>query len=511
MAAFLVLAAISVGLTVGLSRYFFQKNFRQFLLEQEKTIIERIAGAATEYYEKSGGWETLKRDPINWRDIVRAGRGEEDSGPRIPPGQGTQEAFPGGRAVPPPPPRAMGAPPGTGKGLPPPGAGRRPAGPGGHPQDILRLGERLCLLDANKKLIEGISAPIGELTLVPVSVQQQTVGWIGISNDFEITDPLKKNFMDNQSWALLVIGASTLGLAIILSIFLAKRILAPIRMLAAGTKDIAAQRFQVRLPISRSDELGRLASDFNTMAGRLEKSTQMQKQWVSDVSHELRTPLSVLISAIEALQDGVVKPDDQTLQMLHANAGHIQKLVADLHDLSLAESGALRMNMTAVQPWELVHEIVERFQERCTDRGLTVNLKNQAHGPAAVSGDRRRLIQVFTNLMDNSLRHTEMPGVLSICQNLGPGGVTIIFEDSKPGVPDDALPRLFDRLFKADPSRSDETGGSGLGLSICKGIVSRHGGSIKASGSVLGGLRVEITLPLLDESRQNDGKGHYDD
>ncbi|MEW5736528.1 MAG: ATP-binding protein [Thermodesulfobacteriota bacterium] len=478
LGAFLLLASISVGLTVGLSRYFSYRNFRQYLLGKELEKAELISLQAAKHYSTAGGWEELRGNPRLWRNVLSAGRQENEPPPRM----------------------------GDGPPFPPPahGEGAFPRQDGPPPHDPLGLGARICLLDQGKNPVQGAPASIEDLTLVPVTADGRTVGWIGIAKDFPITHPMEKAFVSQQSRALLLIGAAILALSVLVSLILARSLLLPIRMLVQGTKEIARHNFTVRIPVNRSDELGRLASDFNEMAGQLESSAQRQKQWISDISHELRTPLSVLLGSIEALQDGVREPDQETLALLHQKAAHIKKLVNDLHDLSMAESGSLKMEEADLDLRALVRNAVAQFREPYEKQGLAVTLEDPASELPAIRGDSARLTQVFTNILGNSLRYTDTPGRLRIRLTRTENGAAAVFEDSAPGVPEKALPRLFDRLFRADSSRSADTAGSGLGLSICKSIVEAHGGTITAGASSLGGLKIEVRLP---EGRESAEKG----
>lgn len=175
----------------------------------------------------------------------------------------------------------------------------------------------------------------------------------------------------------------------------------------------------------------------NAMASTLEEFEKLRRQWLTDISHELRTPLSILRGEIVAIQDGVREPTPENLESLHAEILRIYRLVEDLHLLSVAESD-----------------------------------------------------------MDNALKYVHSPGALEITGHPQKDHVVLYFQDSGPGVPPESLPRLFDRLYRVEPSRSRDTGGSGLGLSICRQIIEKHGGRIWAQAGTLGGLSIGIQLPM---------------
>ena len=215
----------------------------------------------------------------------------------------------------------------------------------------------------------------------------------------------------------------------------------------------------------------------------------------SRVAHELRTPLSILRGEIEALKDGVREVNRDTLNSLLAEARHLTKIVNDLHELSLADTGALSVKKTPVDPAAILKETLGHFKQDFANRQIAIenNLENQP--PIHIIGDADRLQQLFSNLVENTLRYADAPGILKIGQECTANRSILFFEDSGPGVPQGALDHLFDRLYRVARARSRAQGGSGLGLSICKSIVNALGGEIRATNGNLGGLRIEVELP----------------
>jgi two-component system sensor histidine kinase BaeS len=206
-----------------------------------------------------------------------------------------------------------------------------------------------------------------------------------------------------------------------------------------------------------------------------------------------------LIGEIKALQEGIRKPDKASLSSLCDEAKHLSKIVNDLHYLSLSEAGDAPMAMDTIKPLPILSQAVYFYKNRMEQSGLDLNFHpDEASADLKMAGDQDRLMQLFANLLENALMHTSKPGELSIFQTNGEGDIRISFEDTGPGVTEPALPRLFERLYRADPSRSRRTGSTGLGLSICKSIVDNHGGTIVAKKSELGGLRIDIHLPLIN-------------
>lgn len=275
----------------------------------------------------------------------------------------------------------------------------------------------------------------------------------------------------------------------------ARHFLRPINSVLEGARILAGGDYQFEMPSTgRLDELGTLSSSFNRLAQTLRAAEQSRNEWIADTSHELRTPLAVLQAEIEALQDGIHQPDERSLAVLHREVVGLTTLVNELSELAKADMGGLAYRFTAVDLGILISETVEGFRERFSQLSVSVDIK--VRGTCRVRGDRDRLRQLWSNLLENSLRYTDSPGTVRIDIGKRDSTVTVTVDDSKPGVPDESLPRLFERFFRADPSRTRGRGGSGIGLALVKKIVLAHGGSIRALHSELGGVRIEIQLPL---------------
>jgi two-component system sensor histidine kinase BaeS len=276
---------------------------------------------------------------------------------------------------------------------------------------------------------------------------------------------------------------------------LGRVLLAPARRLAAATHQLAAGRYDTRVAVTSSDELGRLAADFNRLATTLERNENLRREFMADVSHELRTPLAIMRGELEAMEDGLQPLDQRSIESLQAEVATLSKLVDDIHQLSIAEVGALTYRSVAFDLSGLLQRCVDAFQDRLAERGITVQWDGAA-APLTVLGDEDRLAQVFHNILENAVRYAE-PGARVRATCRAPGGrfVEAVIEDSGPGVPEQYLDKLFERFYRLEGSRNRATGGSGLGLAICRGIVAAHGGTLAAGRSPLGGLALTLRLP----------------
>lgn len=266
--------------------------------------------------------------------------------------------------------------------------------------------------------------------------------------------------------------------------------------LASG--DLAQDGEQDRLVVRGNDELADLARDFNVLADTLQRNQQARQRWIVDIAHELRTPIAVLKAEIEALLDGVRQPDPDTLASLFQEIQRLGGLVNDLHDLSLGDAGTLTYQPAELDLLGVLGTVHGHFDLELARKHLDWALKAPA-SPVIIRGDQNRLVQLFSNLMQNSLRYTDgradQPGRVQAEVQYTDDGITVLWSDSAPGVPDDALALLFDRLYRVEASRSRASGGSGLGLSIVRGIAEAHRGRVTAAHSPLGGLAVLVYFP----------------
>ncbi|MEQ1439821.1 ATP-binding protein [Fontimonas sp. SYSU GA230001] len=356
----------------------------------------------------------------------------------------------------------------------------------------------LTVFDANGARVAGPPLPPlhREPLRVPIESGGAVVGHVVRPPVPNWIAPDEAGFAQRQSRSLLRIGLLGLPVAALFAALSSALILRPIRQLSDGAAALSRREFATRIDTRRRDELGRLAADFNRLAEALQRYDDRQRQWLADIAHELRTPIAVLRGELEALVDGVRAPEPQRLRSLQQEVLRLAALVDDLHLLSVAESGALRLQREPVDPATLLREAQARFDARLRAAGFAVELDAGA-GLPAIAVDAQRIAQVLGNLLENVLRHAQPPGPLRLSVAVAADGVRYSICDAGPGVPADALPRLFDRLYRAESARSRADGGAGLGLAICRSIVEAHGGSIHAEVAPGGGLCIRFDLPQV--------------
>ena len=319
------------------------------------------------------------------------------------------------------------------------------------------------------------------------------VGWVIGSPPERLTRSADINFDQQQRRTSWIIVALTMLLAALVTWLMSRGLLAPVKRLVEGTHHLAAGNFTSRVEAHSRDELGRLAQDFNRLASTLEKNESMRRAFMADISHELRTPLAILRGELEAIQDGVRKLTPESIISLQGEVSTLTKLVDDVHQLSLSDEGALAYRKSKTDLVPLLELVASNFNGRYQSRELRLDLRLPDQAP--LFGDPDRLMQLFTNLMENSLRYTDAGGGLTVTVVSQPDQQTIYFEDTSPGITDEQRQQIFERFYRAESSRNRASGGSGLGLAICQNIVEAHDGTIVADHSDAGGLKITVHLP----------------
>ena len=360
---------------------------------------------------------------------------------------------------------------------------------------MLSLQDRITLLDSRGRYLAGRVTDGAPSARRPLALDGRTIGYLSVAQLSRPNDAMSSAFLNRIRDSLLLIVAISVILSALAAIVLARHFRTPIERLADGARALADGCYDTRIVVARSDELGLLAEHFNQMADKLGQMEATRREWVADSSHELRTPLAVLRAQLEAIQDGVRQPDADAVAAMLRQVLSLNKLIDELYALAQGDTGQLVYQFEMLDVWGVLTETVDTFRARLERAQITLTLEN-APAPAMLMADRERLRQVFANLLENSLRYTGAPGRIQLDAKRAPGRLLIVFNDSAPGVPDDALSRLGERFYRVEGSRSRAYGGAGLGLALCKRIIDAHSGEITFSHAPPGGLRVMIALPL---------------
>ncbi len=307
-------------------------------------------------------------------------------------------------------------------------------------------------------------------------------------------------FTNFRAGVLSAIAYATLAailVAVVVSIFFSRQIVAPLQALMSASQRIADGRYDERVQVSGSDELGQLAGRFNRMAERLEQTESMRRQLIGDVSHELRTPLTAIGGYMEGLIDGVLPVTPETFEQVRMEASRLSRLVDDLQELSRVEAGSYRLDIHPVMISMLVETTIKRLQYQYDEKHVTLT-RNLASDLAPVLADEDRVTQVLTNLIGNALAYTPSGGEVVVSAAKIYGEMQLSVKDSGIGIPAESLTNIFDRFYRVDKSRSRAAGGgSGIGLTIAKHMVEAHAGRIWVESAGEGqGSTFFFTLPF---------------
>ena len=232
-----------------------------------------------------------------------------------------------------------------------------------------------------------------------------------------------------------------------------------------------------------------LTHSFNTMTERLQNADQLRREMMADVAHELRTPLTVLQGRLEGLVDGVYPRDDRQLARLLEETHVLSRLVEDLRTLALSEAGALPLQIESTDIAALIREVVASLQPEAARASVRLSAATPSEA-APLDLDPVRIREVLTNLLSNAVRHSKPGGIVTATMSVTDGRVAVAVTDTGEGMSPEAVARMFDRFYKGSTSR-----GSGLGLTIARGIVTAHGGNISASSQPGHGTTVTFTFP----------------
>jgi two-component system sensor histidine kinase BaeS len=459
----------------------FDKGLVDYVNQSEQARLRPVISQLADGYQQHGNWNWVTEDRERYYTVLsevlgwRVGRRD---GPR--PAEGA---------------RTEGTRPATSEERVP----RFTPGDTG-PAPPLTFDWRVMLFDAAGEVLilqRGTDPRDVELAVkLPIQVGTQTVGFLGYVPRLQFVQSLESITARRQSRHFGVIGIGMLAAVLLNAALIANWLARRLRALGQGAASLARGDYGTRMPVRGHDELARLAGDFNHLAEALAAAQLGRQQWIADIAHELRTPLTTLRAELEAVQDGVRPLTQDSIASVAQEVHRLTRLVEDLRLLSLSDLGALTYRKERVNLADELGEQLAISRAAIDDAGLVVT-QELDHG-VTVEADADRLAQVFSNLLQNTLRYSTAPARLAIRITTDGREALIHWEDSGPGVTDEELGRLAERLFRVDASRSSSSGGSGLGLAIVQAIVSGHGGRMQPGHSSLGGLHWRIWLPLTD-------------
>lgn len=350
------------------------------------------------------------------------------------------------------------------------------------------------LLDADKKLVIGRINP--DFRLQTIHLNGDIIGYLALAPRKQLTDQFDLAFMAQIKANLLYIVLGLFLVIIIISIPLSRHFVKPIKRLEHEVRSLNNGDFKVKINVTGNDELASLSLHFNDLAKTLEQNEHYRNTWLANISHELRTPMAIIKGEIEAIQDGIRPLDLNSLSSLNDEIEHLHKLVNDLSTLSNAEIGAMRYQKKQLNLSDVVKRNLLRHQQQANELNIVIN-QNIKETKINIWADETRVNQLIDNLINNSFKYTQAPGAIYLSLTAQSTNAVLTISDSFPSVPDNSLSKLFEHLYRVESSRNRKTGGSGLGLALCKKIMSAHQGTIKATHAKQGGLEINCTFPLI--------------
>jgi two-component system sensor histidine kinase BaeS len=477
LTAAVVLAVLAVG---GVSLWSLRSGFGDYLRQRDEEQLTRFVQLLERRAAADPSMDWLRGNRNAQRDLM-----DELIGRPIQPRTGRQEETTDERGEPP--------------------HRRRP--PHRRPSEAGNIADRIVVLDVRGDWLAGRRQPPHlARTVRAVQVNGADVAFVELVAERE-PEGIDARFLQRQTTGMLITAFSTIAIALLAGWWVARRWSRPLRQLQLATHRIARGEQGVRIAVpgtpgaSRSGavEIDELVADVNAMVEALAKLEASRRHWIAQISHELRTPLAVLRGEMESIEDGARQPTPAVMASLREEVAQLTRLVDDLHTLAVADLGQLPCHFTAGDAHTELTRMTRRFETRAAQLGLVLALEPGAHAIPGIptQWDFGRIEQLLSNLLENSLRYTRAPGQVHVhWQTLG-DALQLTVEDSAPGVAAAQLAQLFDPLFRVDSART-RTGqhGSGLGLSIVRAIAQAHHGTVAASASRLGGLAIQVSLPL---------------
>jgi len=317
----------------------------------------------------------------------------------------------------------------------------------------------------------------------------------------------QNDFLDQVNSSLILAGLAGAVAALVIGVILTNQITRPLRELTSGAKKLAGGQLDHRVAVASGDEIGELTESFNKMASNLEASEQSRQRLINDIAHELRTPLTVIEGTVNGIIDGVFKPDDEHLGNIKGQSGLLAQLINELKDISLAESGQLKLELTDIDVADILQRKVEQAGVLAIEKGISLDIKVGKNVPE-IKADRVRLEQIITNLLTNAIRHTTSGGNIIVSveranaestEKLPKTHILLKVSDTGEGIQPEHIPFIFERFYRAQPSRDKNEGGTGLGLAIVKQMVEAHHGKVWVKSQPGKGSTFYIGLPLQRE------------
>lgn len=346
--------------------------------------------------------------------------------------------------------------------------------------------------NTDTELIGSVYTPVEGSRIVPLFVNRQRVGTLALSDTYV---PRQVNSALDLLFPVALISVFLAVLTILIGILLLRRMVNPLAQVVAAARAVAGGDLSTRVSVSGPDDLRALSDSFNHMAAALERNNNERRDMLADIAHELRTPLTIMRGRLEGIVDGIYPANTEHITPALEETYLLERLVEDLRLLTLAESRQLHFEQNNVSLNDLSRHVIAMFRAEAEEKQIQLTAQ-LPETDATITADHQRTEQVVGNLVANAIRYTPEGGKVWITVEEAEGRVALSVSDNGPGIPPEDLPRIFNRFWRAEKSRSRASGGAGLGLAIARQLVEAQGGQISASNLPGGGLRVSCEFTV---------------
>jgi two-component system sensor histidine kinase BaeS len=497
IAIFFITSVVLVIAQVLVMQWSIGKGMIDYVNQRELKALSGVASTLAELYQQDGGWQKISGKHQRFKNIIEQGLEDSEFSPprnNRPPKRpnGSRQNDGQGR------PNRNESPKATlNENGPPQGKRGEPFGPPPGKSGRPLFEVSYALLNVDKTILAGLNLSKLRFSYVDIVLEDRVVGFLAVSKRDHLTTGYELNFVEQQQRYIGLVALGLILVAMIIAIPLAAHFVRPIKRLAAAMSMLTSGEYQQRIDLKRKDEFAQLSRDYNELAATLQQNEQARKRWLADISHELRTPVAVLKGELEAMLDGIRPLSLERIQSSNEEVKHLEKLLDDLHELTRNDLGTLHYRKESLDLIALVREEAHHYYTLLDEKYIEVKF-GKLPNDAIIFGDTKRLKQLLGNLFTNTAKYASDGNMLKVSAEVSQQNdeINLRFEDNGAGVAAEDLPKLFEHLFRVENSRNRETGGSGLGLSICKKIVDAHHGKISAFASDLGGLGILIVLPM---------------
>ena len=454
----LIIAFSIIVLIMGISQSVFlqtknQEIFKNYLEQQNVGFAERMQQTFVLYYEQNGSWENVQQNIFSRGISMGRGNGMMMHGQVMNMGMQNFDVL------------------------------------------LLDMKENV-IADSTSTRIGKSGSQLNGFTL-DVVVNEKKEGTL-FFHQYKLQE-LEQKFLKSSNTAIIISGFITVALAVLFSFWISRKMLTPLKELTVGIRRIAnGERFH-KVDIKTNDEFHDLGEAFNQMSQKLERNEKIRQSLVADVAHELRTPLTILQGKLESIQEEAVEATEETILELTDEVYRMNRLVNDLQQLSLAEAGMLPLHKQKVEMKNFIGRICSHLQWLADEKGISLIYK-EIQKECYLDIDTDRMTQVIVNLVGNALRYTPENGKVKVSMKEDGDKILMQIADTGPGIPDEAVPFIFERFYKTDRSRTRHEGGTGLGLSIAKGFVEAHGGIINVKSEMNKGTTFTIQFSKHEQS-----------